>query len=101
VAPKTIHQLGGAYVKNSLIDHHGVLVAEFEKISFIRLEMLGRAKDRLIRKSMSSKAEDDERTRGVVRPTRKDNQMFWTFNGEFWNDELGDYVFGLESECGK
>lgn len=98
---KTIHQLGGAYVKNSLIDHHSVLVADFEKISFIRLEMLGRAKDKLIRKVMSTKAEDEERTRGVVRPTRKDNQMFWTFNGEFWNDELGDYIFGLESECGK
>ncbi len=98
---KTIHQLGGAYVKNSLIDHHSVLVADFEKISFIRLEMLGRAKDKLIRKTMSAKAEDEERTRGVVRPSRKDNQMFWTFNGEFWNDELGDYIFGLESECGK
>jgi len=98
---KTIHQLGGAYVKNSLIDHHGVLVADFEKISFIRLEMLGRAKDKLIRKTTHAKAEDDERTRGVVRPTRKDSQMFWTFNGEFWNDELGDYIFGLESECGK
>lgn len=98
---KTIHQLGGAYVKNSLIDHHSVLVADFEKISFIRLEMLSRAKDKLIRKTMSAKAEDEERTRGTVRPSRKDNQMFWTFNGEFWNDELGDYIFGLESECGK
>ncbi len=98
---KTIHQLGGAYVKNSLIDHHAVLVADFEKISFIRLEMLGRAKDKLIRKTMNTKSELDERTRGVVRPTRKDNQLFWDFNGEFWNDELGDYVFGLESECGK
>jgi hypothetical protein len=98
---RTIHQLGGAYVKNSLIDHHAVLVSDFEKISFIRLEMLSRAKDKLIRKVMNAKAEDDERTRGVVRPTRKDHQLFWTFNGEFWNDELGDYVFGLESECGK
>lgn len=98
---KTIHQLGGAYVKNSLIDHHAVLVADFEKISFLRLEMLGRAKDKLVRKVMHAKAEDEERTRGNVRPSRKDNQMFWTFNGEFWNDELGDYIFGLESECGK
>ncbi len=98
---KTIRQLGGAYVKNSLIDHHSVLVADFEKISFIRLEMLSRAKDKLIRKTQNAKAEVQERSRGVVRPTRKDNQMFWTFNGEFWNDELGDYIFGLESECGK
>ena len=88
-------------MKNSLIDHHSVLVADFEKISFIRLEMLSRAKDKLIRKTQNATAEEQERTRGVVRPTRKDNQMFWTFNGEFWNDELGDYIFGLESECGK
>lgn len=98
---KTIRQLGGAYVKNSLIDHHSVLVADFEKISFIRLEMLSRAKDKLIRKTLKTASEEDERKRGVVRPSRKDNQMFWTFNGEFWNDELGDYIFGLESECGK
>lgn len=98
---KSIHQLGGAYVKNSLIDHHSVLVADFEKISFIRLEMLGRAKDKLIRKVNKTPAEETERQRGVVKPNRKDNQMFWTFNGEFWNDELGDYIFGLESECGK
>jgi tetratricopeptide (TPR) repeat protein len=98
---KTIHQLGGAYVKNSLIDYHGVLVEDFEKISYIRLEMLGRAKDKLIRKMTHAKPENDGRSRGVVRPTRRDDQMFWTFNGEFWNDELGDYVFGLESECGK
>jgi hypothetical protein len=63
--------------------------------------MLGRAKDKLIRKMTHAKPENDGRSRGVVRPTRRDDQMFWTFNGEFWNDELGDYVFGLESECGK
>jgi hypothetical protein len=98
---KTIQQLGGAYVRNSLIDHHTVLVADFEKISFIRLEMLSRAKNKLVRAGQKTDAEEDERKRGVVRPSRKDHQMFWSFNGEFWNDELGDYIFGLESECGK
>jgi len=98
---KTIRQLGGAFIKNSLIDHHTVLVADYEKISFIKLEMLSRAKDKLIRKANSTLAEQDERTKGNIRPLRKDNQYFWSFNGEFWNDELGDYVFGLESECAK
>lgn len=97
----TIRKLGGAFVKNSLIDHHSVLVADFEKISFIKLEMLSRAKDKLIRKTMNARAEEDERKRGNIRPSRRDNQFFWSFNGEFWNDELGDYVFGLESECAK
>ena len=33
------------------------------------------------------------------KPSRRDDQYYWSFNGEFWNDELGDYVFGLESQC--
>lgn len=97
----TIRRLGGAFVKNSLIDHHTVLVSDFEKISFIKLEMLSRAKDKLIRRTQTARAEEEERTRGNIRPSRRDNQFYWSFNGEFWNDELGDYVFGLESECAK
>ena len=30
---------------------------------------------------------------------RNEKQYFWDFNGEFWADELGDYVFALKSEC--
>ncbi len=97
---RTVRNLGGAFVRNSLIDHQLQLVADFEKMSFIRIEMLSRAKDKLVRQSRSAQAEEDERKRGAVIPNRRDYQMFWTFNGEFWRDELGDYVFGLQSECG-
>jgi hypothetical protein len=41
-----------------------------------------------------------ERARGNRIPERRDDQTLWSFNGEFWNDEIGDYVFALESECG-
>ena len=90
---------GGAFVKNSLIDHHAQLVADFEKVSFIKIELLSRAKEKIIRQSKTSQAEREERVRGNVLPIRRDNQMFWIFNGEYWADELGDYVFGLRSEC--
>jgi hypothetical protein len=40
-----------------------------------------------------------ERTRGNRTPERRDDQYLWSFNGEFWNDEIGDYVFALDSEC--
>jgi hypothetical protein len=93
---KTIHLLGGAFVKNSFLDYHQALVADFEKVAFIKLEMLRRAKDQLLRRN-STPAGD--RTVGNVEPVRRDDQFFWSFNGEFWNDELGDYVFGLDSEC--
>jgi hypothetical protein len=43
---------------------------------------------------------DSGRARGDVAYLRRtDKQYFWTFNGEFWADELGDYVFSLKSEC--
>lgn len=89
-------QLGGAFVKNSLIDYHTVLIGDFEKMSFIKLEMLKRAKEKLVSTKPST-----GRERGVKEPSRRDDQYKWSFNGEFWNDELGDYVFALESECGK
>lgn len=93
---KSVYLLGGAFVKNSLIDYHSTLISDFEKIAFIKLEMLSRAKHRLVYK----KSTEAERSRGNVIPLRRDDQYYWSFNGEFWDDELGDYIFGLESECG-
>ena len=84
------------YVKNSLMDYHQELISNFEKMSFIKLEMLKRAKDLLVYKHPTG-----DRSWGNVIPARREYQLYWSFNGEFWNDELGDYVFGLESECGK
>ena len=100
---RSIRQLGGAFVKNSLIDYHAALLADFDKIAFIKLEMLKRAKDALLKKISGHSASQGggERDRGNVSPNRRDDQLYWDFNGEFWNDELGDYVFGLESECEK
>ncbi len=92
---RTVRQLGGAFVKNSLLEYYTSLIDDLEKMSFIKLEMLRLAKDNLVNKTLSK----EERTRGNVEPSRRDDQYRWSFNGEFWNDELGDYVFGLESEC--
>lgn len=93
---KSIKLLGGAFVKNSLLDYHAALISDFEKIAFIKLEMLSRAKHRLVYK----KSAEGERSRGNHIPFRRDDQYYWSFNGEFWGDELGDYIFGLESDCG-
>lgn len=98
---KSVRVLGGMFVKNSLIDYHAQLVENFEKMAFIKLEMLKRAKDQLIYKNSPNLAHAAERGWGNQTPHRKDYQYYWSFNGEFWNDEIGDYVFGLESQCGK
>ena len=94
---KTLRHLGGVFVKNSLLDYHSALIADYEKMAFIKLEMLSRAKEKLVYKHTPLA----ERVRGSVEPSRRDDQYYWSFNGEFWTDELGDYVFGLESECNK
>lgn len=36
---------------------------------------------------------------GLENVKRKKNQYYFTFNGEFWADEIGDYSFGLKSAC--
>lgn len=28
-----------------------------------------------------------------------DEELYWTFDGEYWKDELGYYVFSLNTEC--
>ena len=30
-----------------------------------------------------------------------DEQMYWTFDGEYWKDELGAYVFNINSQCSR
>lgn len=94
----SILQHGGAFVKNSLMDYHSTLVADFEKMAFIKLEMLRSAKEKILARSLK-KTEEEGRGRGSVTPSRRRNQYYWDFRGEFWADELGDYVFGLESQC--
>lgn len=90
---RSVWLVGGSFVKNSLIDQHKDFVDQLEKIAFIKLELLGRLKDRLTRTELS------EARGGLKSVERKDHQYYWGFNGEFWNDELGDYVFALGSEC--
>ncbi|MEW6056970.1 MAG: hypothetical protein AB1540_10180 [Bdellovibrionota bacterium] len=97
---KTVRILGGVFVRNSLADLYQDMIANFDKMSFIKLEMLKHSKQRLERKALMSEDENGVLKRGASGIDRKDYQYFWTFNGEFWLDELGDYVFALESQCG-
>ena len=90
----SIQQLGGAYVRNSLLDYYSSMVRDAENLNFIKIEMLGRFKDKLRFGQVRR-----DRERGHITPSRRGDQYYWSFNGEFWNDEIGDYVFALDSEC--
>jgi hypothetical protein len=40
------------------------------------------------------------RSRGSLENVaRTSKEHFFVFNGEFWGDELGEYSFGLKSNC--
>ncbi len=87
----------GSYIRGQLQLFAAQIVKAFEDMSYIKLEVLSKRKTELYGDvSMSA----DGRARGdIAQLKRTDKQYFWTFNGEFWADELGDYVFSLKSEC--
>ncbi|ATH06621.1 hypothetical protein BIY24_01320 [Halobacteriovorax marinus] len=87
--------LVGAYVRKRLhLGWHQVRKT-FLDMSYIKLEVLSRRKESLYSPDVSM-----NRGRGDIRNLKRtDKQYFWNFNGEFWADELGDYVFSLKSEC--
>ncbi len=87
-------KLMGAYVRSRLVGKYADLYRAFEGMSYIKLEVLEQRKARLYR------FDADKGKRGDIKYIdRNEKQYFWNFNGEFWADELGDYVFALGSEC--
>ncbi len=85
----------GAYVRSGLVSKYAELYSAFQGMSYIKLEVLAQRKERLYQ----SDVEQGLKRGDVKYIERNDKQYFWTFNGEFWADELGDYVFALRSEC--
>lgn len=87
----------GSYIRGQLQLYAAQMVRAFEDMSYIKLEILSKRKTELY-DDVTTRSTD--RARGDVAHLRRtDKQYFWTFNGEFWADELGDYVFSLKSEC--
>jgi hypothetical protein len=83
----------GSYARAQFQTKYNSLSQSFQGMSYIKLEVLSRKKHSLYESKRSGKRGD------VKYIERNDKQYFWDFNGEFWADELGDYVFALGSEC--
>ena len=62
----------------------------------LNLEVISRKKDLIY----SNKKLIANRSRGDYSNVKRSRfEMFWTFSGAFWADELGDYSLGLKSNC--
>lgn len=85
----------GAYVRKGLWNYLGEVEKSLEHMSYMKLELIKRKKMAIYDSSQLT-----GRNRGDIKfLQRNEKQYFWSFNGEFWADELGDYVFSLQSEC--
>lgn len=93
----TQRNLIGSYVRVGMHDYMSKMKRAFEGMSYIKLEVLARKKAQVydINYNMNGKRGD------IKNIKRTDKQYFWDFNGEFWADELGDYVFSLKTACNK
>lgn len=88
-------RLIGSYVRKQLILKYALLKKAFTQMSYIKLEILTKRKTDLYYRNY-----EVNRERGDLKYLKRSaKQYFWDFNGEFWADELGDYVFALQSEC--
>jgi hypothetical protein len=86
------------YIKKQMFD----FVNEIHKFSYemfnIKLEILARKRDLV----WDNKKLISDRSRGSHENLKRESdEHFYDFRGEFWADELGDYSFGLKSNCEK
>ncbi|PIP94204.1 MAG: hypothetical protein COW00_13325 [Bdellovibrio sp. CG12_big_fil_rev_8_21_14_0_65_39_13] len=84
------------YIKKEMFD----FVNDIHRFSYemfnIKLEVMSLKRDLLY----SNEKLVADRSRGdYSNVNRKIDQHFYHFDGEFWGDELGDYSFGLKSNC--
>ncbi len=85
------------YIKKEIF----AFINEIHKHSYsmfnLKLELLSKKREEIY----NTKSEQNRvRERGSEQNVnRKNNQYFFDFNGSFWADELGDYSFGLKSQC--
>jgi tetratricopeptide (TPR) repeat protein len=99
---QTAQELGGVFVRDRLSTEYKALLGNVQTMDIVKLEMLRRAKSKLEASDINASLDvwGNKKRGSLGRPRIRDDQYFWDFNGEFWADELGDYVLALKPECG-
>jgi tetratricopeptide (TPR) repeat protein len=88
------------HLNHFIKEHMFKFLNDVHRFSFelfnIQLEIMSNQRDLLYRNQTLI----SDRSRGSRENVRRRrDQHFYTFTGEFWADELGDYSFGLQSNC--
>ncbi len=100
---QTAQEVGGIFVRDRLSTEYKNLLANISTIDIVKLEMLRRSRSQVEKLNDTLNNGEDvwgqKKLGSLGRPALRDDQMFYSFNGEFWADELGDYTFALRPEC--
>lgn len=98
---QTSQELGGYFVRDRLATEHKALMANIQTMDIVKLEMLRRKKNKIENSDINLGLDvwGNKKRGSLGRPRLRDEQYFWDFNGEFWADELGDYLLALKPEC--
>lgn len=85
------------YIKKEIFTFTNEIHKHSYSMFNLKLELLSKKRSEIYN---SKTDQQTERNRGSEKNIdRKTNQYFFDFNGSFWADELGDYSFGLQSQC--
>ncbi len=84
------------YVKKQMFSFINDIHKNSYEMFNIKLEIMSNKRDLIYR----NKELVSDRSRGdISNVNRTIDQHFYMYNGEFWADELGDFSFGLKSNC--
>lgn len=84
------------HAKKDMLDFIREVYVLSEEMFKIKLEVIARKKDLVY----GQKKLISDRGRGSFSEVKRSRfEAFWKFQGAFWADELGDFSFGLASNC--
>lgn len=82
--------IGGRFYKDLILNYKS-LKQSVKGMSYIKLELLDRKKRSLLGKSKNYNT--------LNKTLNIEYDYLWDFRGEFWADELGDFVYRYDSRC--
>jgi hypothetical protein len=83
-------------IRNFLVEFINDVFLNSSRLFDLNLEIIAKQKDLIYQNQELA----SDRARGDENQLKRDPLIhYYLFNGEFWADEIGDYSFGLKSNC--